>query len=603
MRNPSEILKALSEHSKDSSYKFERLYRIFFNKQMFFWAYQRTYSKQGNMTAGVDGLTYDQMSIQRIDELIESLRTESYQPTPVRRVYIPKKNGKMRPLGVPSANDKLVQEVARMILEAIYEGSFENQSHGFRPNRSPHTAIDYIQHSFSGTKWFIEGDIKGFFDNINHDVLLNTLRQRIADERFLRLIRKFLRAGYIEDWQYKPTYSGTPQGGIISPILANVYLDRFDKYIKEYIENFQRGSVRQRRADYSCLKTKIYAREKKLKSIQDPRKREELLQEILQMRRTLVSLPVTNEMDPTYRRMRYVRYADDFLIGVIGSKDECEAIKSDISEYMHETLSLELSQEKTLITHAQSPANFLGFDIFVRRTDAMKRNCNGILKRGFNGKIGANIPSETVLNKLRSYDAIRIVQKDGINKWIPKKRDKLVGWKAEDIFVRYNTEIRGFYNYYSIANNVSILGQGFGYIMEYSLCCTLARKWNLTISQVRAKLYKDKKLMIEYKDAKGLTRTRVFYNEGFKKKPLNVDALIDIEPQKFLSDIKPSLSERLLNGVCELCGCHDELIMHQVRKLSELKPNTEWNRKMLEIHRKTLAVCPTCNFKILNYGK
>ena len=196
------------------------------------------------MTPGTDGQTIDQMSIGRIERLIETLRNESYKPHPAKRVYIPKKNGKKRPLGIPSVEDKLVQEVVRMILEAIYEGHFESSSHGFRPHKSCHTALTSIQRTFTGAKWFIEGDIKGFFDNIDHDVLVCIMQERIADERFLRLIRKFLKAGYIEDWKYNITYSGTPQGGIISPILANIYLDKFDKYMKEYISRFDKGKER-----------------------------------------------------------------------------------------------------------------------------------------------------------------------------------------------------------------------------------------------------------------------------------------------------------------------------------------------------------------------
>ena len=194
MRNPEIVLNTLCQHSKVSDYKFERLYRILFNKEMFFIAYQRIYAKPGNMTPGTDGQTIDQMSIGRIERLIETLRNESYKPHPAKRVYIPKKNGKMRPLGIPSFDDKLVQEVTRMILETIYEDGFSNTSHGFRPKRSCHTALLTIKREYTGTKWFIEGDIKGFFDNISHEVLINILREKIEDERFIRLIRKFLRA-------------------------------------------------------------------------------------------------------------------------------------------------------------------------------------------------------------------------------------------------------------------------------------------------------------------------------------------------------------------------------------------------------------------------
>ena len=244
MRNPINMLSSLQTHSSDRSYIFERLYRNLFNRDLFLLAYQNIYSSQGNMTKGADGKTVDAMSMARIDELIAKLRDESYQPQPSRRTYIPKKNGKMRPLGIPSFDDKLVQEALRMMLEAIYEGNFEDISHGFRPNHSCHTALNQIQVCFTGAKWFVEGDIKGFFDNINHDKMVSILAEKIHDERFLRLIRKFLKAGYLEDWQFHNTYSGTPQGGIISPILANIYLDKLDKFMKNLKRDFDKGTKR-----------------------------------------------------------------------------------------------------------------------------------------------------------------------------------------------------------------------------------------------------------------------------------------------------------------------------------------------------------------------
>ena len=243
MRSPEQVLKALNKHGKVSDYKFERLYRILFNEEMFHVAYQRIYAKPGNMTPGTDGKTINRMSLQRINKVIASLRDESYKPNPAKRIYIPKKNGKKRPLGIPSFEDKLVQEVVRMILEAVYEEVFANTSHGFRPNRSCHTALTHIQKTFTGTKWFVEGDIKGFFDNIDHNVLIATLRKRIADDRFLRLIRKLLNAGYIEDWKFHNTNKGTPQGGNISPILANIYLDNFESIWK----NTPYASIREKK--------------------------------------------------------------------------------------------------------------------------------------------------------------------------------------------------------------------------------------------------------------------------------------------------------------------------------------------------------------------
>lgn len=213
----------LKTNSMKEDYVFNRIYRNLYNTDFYLTAYSNIYANKGNMTEGSDGLTIDGMSINRFNKLIEKLEDESYQPTPVRRTYIKKKNGGKRPLGIPSADDKIVQEIIRMLLEAMYEPTFSNNSHGFRPNKSCHTALVQVRNTFTGVKWFVEGDIKSFFDEIDHHILINILRKRIKDEKFIRLIWKFLKAGYMDAGRYYSTYSGTPQGGIISPLLANIY--------------------------------------------------------------------------------------------------------------------------------------------------------------------------------------------------------------------------------------------------------------------------------------------------------------------------------------------------------------------------------------------
>ena len=345
MRNPEKVLNSLCQHSSDLTYKFERLYRILFNEEMYYVAYQRIYAKPGNMTKGVDEKTIDGFSISKIKQLIDTLKEETYQPYPSKRTYIPKKNGKKRPLGIPSFIDKLLQEVIRMMLEAIYEGSFEKSSHGFRPKKSCHTALVSIQKSFNNTKWFIEGDIKGFFDNIDHEVLINILRERIADDRFIRLIRKFLNAGYVEDWVFHKSYSGTPQGGVISPILANIYLDKFDKYMKEYTEKFNYGKRRKESPIAKQLGHRKAKLVSKLKNVKDEVERKQLNGQIREIVKERLKYPASDEMDSGIKRLRYVRYADDFLIGVIGSKEDSIQIKEDIKNYMKDALKLELSEE------------------------------------------------------------------------------------------------------------------------------------------------------------------------------------------------------------------------------------------------------------------
>ena len=602
MEKSERVLKALSDHSQSSDYKYERLYRYLFSEEMFAVAYQRIYAKQGNMTPGTDGKTIDEMSLERIERLIVSLKDESYQPHPARRVYIPKKNGKKRPLGIPSFEDKLVQEVVRLLLEAIYEGHFEGTSHGFRPHRSCHTALGMIQKSFAGAKWFIEGDIKGFFDNIDHNVLISILRERISDERFLRLIRKFFNAGYVEDWKYNKTYSGTPQGGIISPILANIYLDKFDKYIKEYAAKFRKGDRRSINPEYWRLNNKKNRLKQKLQKTSDEQMRKSYLYEIAQLSKQMLSTPHKDAMDADFRRLQYVRYADDFLISVIGSKSECETIKADITQFMREQLKLELSDEKTLITHAQDKAKFLGYEIFIRKSDAVKRNRDGVLKRDFNGAVVLTLNSAVIQKKLTEYNALEVRNIDGKDIWWSKPRRYMTPMKPEDILAQYNAEIRGLYNYYSLAANVSKECASFAFIMKMSMFKTLGWKLNTSARKVRQKYQKDKDFVIPYNDAKGKQKYRVFYNEGFKKRNAQFDVDYDKLPQTMYVPY-PSLVERLKDGRCELCGKDGKVVMHHMRTLTKLKGNNEWEKQMLQRHRKTLVVCEDCNSMIQNYGK
>lgn len=599
MRNPERVLNSLMEHSKTSSYRFERLYRILFNEEMFYIAYQRIYAKEGNMTEGSDGQSIDNMSLSRIEKLIASLKDESYQPQPSRRVYIPKKNGKMRPLGIPAFDDKLVQEVIRMILEAIYEGHFEYTSHGFRPNRSCHTALAQIQKSFSGAKWFIEGDIKGFFDNINHDILIGILKERISDDRFIRLIRKFLNAGYIEDWKFQKTYSGTPQGGIVSPLLANIYLDRLDKYMKVYITKFDKGEKRRPsrvRRDFENARRRTV---RKLKSVEDESERAVLIQKIKAEDKERAMFPSCDEMDTDYKRLKYVRYADDFLIGIIGSKQDAKEVKEDIKNFLDEKLKLELSDEKTLITHTEDSARFLGYEIFVRKSNAQRRDIAGRLRRTYGKRVYLKLSTETMRNKLLDYGVLEFRYQNGKEIWKPKCRSGLIFNDDLEILDRYNREIRGFYNYYAIANNCSEL-HNFRFIMEYSMYKTFAGKYKSSTRKVNAKYRRNGKFTVRFTTKSGAVKERYFYDLGFRRKNPMTDAGFDILPYSIFDAGRTSLIDRLKAEKCEMCGATEKLVMHHVRKLKNLEGKKSWERHMIARRRKTVAVCYSCHQKIHN---
>jgi len=599
MRSPEKVLNSLTEHSHDSNYKFERLYRILFNEEMYHVAYQRIYAKEGNMTKGTDGKTISQMSISRIEKVIASLKDESYQPQPARRTYIPKKNGKLRPLGIPSSDDKIVQEVIRMVLEAIYEGKFENTSHGFRPKRSCHTALIQIQNRFTATKWFIEGDIEGFFDNINHDILIEILKEHISDERFIRLIRKFLKAGYLEDWKFHRTFSGTPQGGIISPILANIYLDKLDNYVKEYAEKFNKGIRRKVNPEYSKLTQRIRCLKKKLKANPDETSKMILIEKINQLQSER-NMPSVNEMDDGFKRVTYVRYADDFLIGVIGSKQDGELLKENIKNFLFENLKLTLSNEKTLITHANSHAKFLGYEIYVRKfsTETKRSVKTGRLSRVYGRKVVMKVPIETIRKKLIEYEAMEITKENGKEKWNAKSRGLLINDSDLKILDTYNSEVRGFTNYYLIANNSSYLHR-FKYIMQYSMYKTFAQKYSTSMRKIIAKYRNHKDFAVSYENNKGEKKMRIFFNGSFKRIHTANKYVNDSIPNFRFIAPKTNMIGRLKERQCELCGKEDNLVMHQVRKLKDLKGDEPWKIKMNAIHRKSLAVCQSCLTEIL----
>ena len=600
MRSPERVLNSLNEHSKDSSYKFERLYRILFNEELFYVAYQKIASNGGSTTKGSDGRSIDGMSLARIETLIASLKDESYQPHPSRRVHIPKKNGKTRPLGIPAFEDKLVQEVVRMILEAIYEGHFETTSHGFRPKRSCHTALLHIQKTFNGAKWFIEGDIKGFFDNIDHDVLVGILRERISDDRFIRLIRKFLKAGYVEDWTFHNTYSGMPQGGIVSPILANIYLDKLDKYVKEYIRHFDMGTKRRPGKESNDLANERKRTVRKLKKVKDGTEKAALVARLKAIEQERAAFPSGDEMDGSYRRLKYIRYADDFILGVIGSKEDALRIKEDIKSFLSESLALELSEEKTLITHTGKSAKFLGYEITVTRNNHQRRDVQGRLRRTYGKRVRLNVSMATLRDKLLEYGAMEIKLRNGKEVWKPKCRSGLIFNDDLEILDRYNRETVGFCNYYLIANNCVVL-HNFRYIMEYSMYKTFAGKYRSTVRKINKKYRLNKLFTVKY-EQQGVIKSRTFYKTSFKRRTTAFNGSCDIEPYSIADVSRTNLTDRLKAEKCELCGATGKLIMHHVRNLKDLKGKESWKRLMSARKRKTIALCPSCH-RLRHLGK
>lgn len=581
-------------------------YRNLYNPEFFLLAYERTQAKPGNMTAGNDGNTIDGMSMKRIDSLIQKLKDFSYQPKPARRTYIPKANGKMRPLGIPAFDDKLVQEVVRMILESIYEPTFQNSSHGFRSKRSCHTALQYIKRNYTGVKWFVEGDIKGCFDNVDHHVLVRILRRRIKDEYFISLIWKFLKAGYMEDWVYHNTYSGTPQGSLISPILANIYLNELDVFMAKYAESFNCGKGRKINPAYKMPLDVRRGKQEWLKRNSakiSEEKRQKVMAEIRELNNYLSTVPYSDPMDTGYKRVVYVRYADDFLIGVIGSKEDAKQVKTDVGEFIKEQLRLEMSPEKTLITHGNDFARFLGYLVTVSREQNRTRTKNGFTRRTYVGKVKLYVPKEKWLNRLLSYGALKIsYDKAHGNKevWEPVRRPGLIRLDDIEILNQYNAEVRGMYNYYRLANNATVLN-AFVYVMKYSMYKTFAGKYRTSMRKIIRKYCRNKDFTVSYQTKSG-TKSVVFYNQGVRRN----DKVIATENPDIIGRTNENrrytrLTDRLQGHVCEFCGAETEDIeIHHIRKLKDLSGKAEWERHMIARKRKTMALCHSCHVKLHN---
>ncbi len=369
----------------------KNVYRMLFNKNLYLTAYGNLYSNQGAMTRGSSPETVDGMSLDKIDKIISALRYERYRWSPVRRVQIPKSNGKKRPLGIPSWSDKLLQEVMRLLLQAYYEPQFSPCSHGFRPGRGCHSALMEVRQIWTGTRWFIEGDISQYFDSIDHAVLLKILGRNIQDNRFLQLVQRLLQAGYMENWKYARSLSGTPQGAVLSPLLSNLYLHEFDQYITStLIPAYTKGIARRNNPAYQQVSHRLHV-------LKDQKGNGKQVRRLRQAQRKLSS---KDPYDPGYRRLRYVRYADDFLLGFIGSKREAEQIKGQLKEWLKQQLNLSLSEEKTLITNAtHQPASFLGYQIV---TQLCHTKCTG-RKRSANGRIALRVPASVIEKKCQPY--------------------------------------------------------------------------------------------------------------------------------------------------------------------------------------------------------
>uniref|UniRef100_A0AAU2UXA5 Reverse transcriptase domain-containing protein n=1 Tax=Streptomyces sp. NBC_00003 TaxID=2903608 RepID=A0AAU2UXA5_9ACTN len=588
MQSAETVLGVLRERGRQGL-PLEELYRQMFNPQLYLLAYGRIYANKGAMTPGVTQETVDGMSRGRIEDIIDALRHERYRFAPVRRVLIPKKQkGKFRPLGLPTWSDKIVGEVVRLLLEAYYEPTFSDRSHGFRTGRGCHTALREVAQTWTGTAWLIEGDISDCFGSFDHEVMIRILSEKIRDNRFLRLVRNMLAAGYLEEWTWHATLSGVPQGGIASPVLSNIYLHKLDTFVeKVLIPEYTRGRTRVRNPEYKQVEAAI----EKARRAGDRALTRKLY-------RRLHSLPSGLPDDPGYRRLRYCRYADDTLLGFAGPKAEAEEIKQRLAAFLREELALGLSPEKTLITHARSQrARFLGYEIHVASTDrrTMPRSTRPRRNaRTLNGTIALKVPADVVKAKSAPY----------LSRGKPECRNPMVKESDYTIVNRFGAEYRGVVQYYLLAHDVHRLHR-LRWIMETSMLKTLACKHRSSVSKMAAR-YKAKILTpygprtcFEARIERGGSSPLVARFGGVPLKRQKRAALLDRSSPVPVYPTK-ELVKRLQAGRCELCQQADaDVEVHHVRQLTDLEragsPPPEWARIMTSKRRKSLVVCGGCH--------
>lgn len=565
-----------------------RVYRELFNPELYEKAYAKIYANPGATTKGSEEDTLDGMSKERIEKIIEKVKKEQYRWRPVRRTYIPKGNGEKRPLGIPTGDDKLLQSAIRILLEEYYEPGFSPRSHGFRPQKGCHTALEQVMMKHHNVSWFIEGDIKGCFDNIDHKILIETVGEKIEDGRLKSLIQKLLKAGYMEDWRKKGTYSGTPQGGIISPLLANIYLDKLDKWVeKELLPKYNysakpRGG-RRTNPEYQKLSGKMgYAKKTGRKDAFKAYKRE----------RAKISSVMSH--DEKYRKLEYIRYADDFILSFAGPKAEAEEIKTKISEYLKDTLKLEMSQEKTLITHARTErARFLGYEISISKPCESNRKVTGTVR--------FNVPREVVTNATRKYT----------KKGKPEARNTLLQESDISIIWLFQTEVRGLVNYYQMANNLRTLSK-VTWAAQGSMLKTLANKHKISVKKIAAKhrttaridgkMWTVYEARVEREGKKPIVARYGGISLARRRIPQKIS---DTVPETRRGGTNSEILQRMKSNECEMCGDEGEVQVHHVRKLKDLtkpgrKTKPAWIKRMASLRRKTLMCCPECHRAIHN---
>jgi RNA-directed DNA polymerase len=604
-----EKLRAISDVARKGR-RVKDLRRLMNHPDLWMEAYLHIQGNKGALTRGTTATTMDGYSPERAANLVELIRARRYKPNPVRRVVIPKRTpGKTRPLGIPSADDKLVQEVVRMILERIYEPLFSDSSHGFRPKRSCHTALQSIKDRWNGVKWFIDIDIQGYYDNINHEILMDLLKKKIEDTQFLDLIRDMLKAGYVEDWQFHKTYSGTAQGGIISPILANIYLHEFDQFMEQKKQEFDQGKARKVGVEWRRIGHNLQYQRRQVKALKGentPETHAKIVrheQKIRELALRQKRLPATDPLDAQYKRLFYARYADDFLIGIIGSKHDAEQVLHTAHCFLDTKLHLAISEEKSGIHHAKEGTSFLGYVVQNYTSEKLLK----IHRKDTKVVATCRTMHEHIQLRIPYLKLSEFCQRKGYGIYDTARASQKPFWLTmddEEILLAYNAEMRGIANYYALATGAKTSLKKLIYIAETSFLKTLAGKHQSSVNKMAAKHRHGRDLVVTTTTKEGKQRRYTLFKLRSWAPPQPKDD-VDTLPilGTFLRASRNSLQQRLEANVCEFCGREGGYFeVHHVRKLKDVKGKARWEQIMIARQRKTMILCNACH-DLLHAGK
>nr|YP_010180068.1 hypothetical protein LI423_mgp20 [Saprochaete ingens]QUX32936.1 hypothetical protein [Saprochaete ingens] len=509
--------------------------------------YDKIKSKPGNMSSGVDNETLDEINLNYFNKTSEETKSGKFNFKAGRSSMIPKKEpNKFRMLTVVSPRDKMVHTALIYMLNAMWEPTFSNMSYGFRPNRSTHSALLPLYLSGNRYNWVIQGDITKCFDNIPHNMMMKSTSNKIGDPRLLELLNKYTKAGYVLDGKVMNKLDkGVPQGGALSPLLANMVFDKFDKYIENYINKFNIGKHKKTNRTYANLRHQM--------------KHAKTSEEMRNLKLLLSKTPSVYHLDSNYKRMTYIRYADDFLMLMMGNINDAKKIKLDIKEYLKTHCGSELNEEKTLMTNMKKKFYFLGAEMVKPRHTGFS------VKRGNQNmrivpRMFIKAPIDKLINKLLENGFMR---RNKSGNYFPLSKGGLTNLDHYSMMSYYSSKMMGTMNYYSFASNYNRTRRMIWYTQS-SCAYTLAQKYKMSAAKVYKKFGSSLKCPetdIQLSLPKDLKATHKFKNTSSKINPMT---LLDI-------NWSGKLTERTFGRSCMLCGSKTNMEMHHLRSVKDVR--------------------------------